>query len=73
MLVSILMGLNLISRLTFYQAFNVEVDIDAVYEMIVEKEAQNFTDEYLEWQSGQKESLLNQRKEVFERLEADFK
>jgi hypothetical protein len=41
--------------------------------MVVEQEAQKFTDEYVEWQNGNKENLINQRKELFEKLEADFK
>ena len=49
------------------------MDFDAVFDMVTEQEAQQFADEYQEWQKGQKENLVNQRKELFDRLEADFK
>ena len=41
--------------------------------MVTEQEAQKVSDEYQEWQKNQKENLVNQRKELFDKLEADFK
>ena len=48
-------------------------DYNSIYEMIVEEEALKFQADYLDFQKRKAEDNLDERKSIFEELEAQYR
>ena len=48
-------------------------DYDSLRQMIVEDEAKKFREDYEEFNFREEQDTLNARKEIFEKLEAEYK